>query len=227
MGRIGVLLAVAIALAGACGAARADIGSVPAGSMGHITLPSDGDDYSKLVAEAVAHDPSMDFRALRFAWLKSAARKRAGDTDDLRKALFAAVKAGDDQGVRDAAEKLVSAQYTDLYGQKFLRQACEKLHDDVCAQQGHYVEFGLLNSITHSGDGKTCPTGWEVAEVKEEYFVLAMLGMTPSMQSLIGGAPSCDRMDVHDQQGQTQTFYFRIDAVLEDERSMLGLPQEK
>jgi hypothetical protein len=205
--------------------AHADVGPGPAGSIGHIVVPQDQDDYSKLVAQAVSHDQSVDFRAMRFAYLKSAARQREGGMsadDDLQAAIFTAAKAGDDQGVRDAAEKLLSVDYTNMFGQKFLRQTCEHLHDNVCAEQAHFVEFGLLDSIMKSGDGKTCETGWEVTQVREEYFILGMLGTKLRMQSLHMGNPSCDVMDGADKGGKPVTYFFRIDAVLEDERSNFG-----
>jgi Domain of unknown function (DUF4919) len=119
--------------------------------------------------------------------------------------------------------KLLSANYIDLYGHKFLRQACAKLHDDGCAAQGHFVEFGLLNSIMASGDGKTCDTGWEVVAIGEEYFIIGMMGDTPSEQSLIQGKNgTCDLLHVRDKNGKFQDYYFRIDAVLADEMSMLN-----
>ncbi len=191
--------------------------STAAAASAAVKLPADGDDYSKLVARADAQDQSLDFHALRLAYLKSAQRKRAGDEDALQKSLFDAVKAGDDAGVRSAAEKLLSVDYIDMYGQKFLRQSCVLLKDDACAQKAHFVEFGLLQSITTSGDGKTCKTGWDVVMVKEEYFVLAMLNTRVKMQSLAGG---CDVMSVVDSEGKEATYFFRIGAVLEDEQSM-------
>jgi hypothetical protein len=197
--------------------------SVKDGAL-QIALPHDGDEYSKLVARAAAHDTSVDFRALRFAWLKSAARRNdKADHSDLKDALLAAVKSGDDRRVRDVAVKMLSADYTDMFGHKFLRQACARLHDDACAEQGHFVEFGLLKSIVATGDGKTCDTGWEVVAVTEEYFMIDMMGDTPAEQSLIQGKHgACDLLHVRDENGKPQDYYFRIDAVLADEAGKLG-----
>ena len=85
------------------------------------------------------------------------------------------------------------------------------------------MEFGLLNSIMASGDGKTCDTGWEVVAIGEEYFIIGMMGDTPSEQSLIQGKNgTCDLLHVRDENGKFQDYYFRIDAVLADEMSMLN-----
>ena len=219
------IIAIAASMAFAGAAAWADVNPTvtTAGSAPQIVLPKDGDEYSALAARAAAQDQGVDFRALRFAWLKSAAHKHETASEvELRSAIFTAVKAHDDQGVRAAAVKMISAIYVNLYGHKFLRQACTILHDDACAAQEHFVEFGLLQSILKSGDGKTCATGWEVVSVGEEYFIIGMMGATPGQQSLLEGKPSCDMLQVTDEKGAPQTYFFRIDAVLEDEMSMLG-----
>lgn len=196
-------------------------------SLAHadIVLPHDNDEYSKLVARAQSGDQTVDFHALRFAFLKSAAHKRGGllgDSMALQKEMYAAVQANDAAKARTLAENLISADYINMHGHKVLRQACAILKDQACADREHFIEFGLLNSITHSGDGKTCKTGWEVVTVAEEYFIIAMSGARPQGQALINGPPACDQMTVMTEAGGTQVLYFRIDAVLADEASMLS-----
>ena len=213
---------LALALGLAATAAAAAVNANPpattgAGAAAQVVLPHDGDDYSALVARAAAGDKSVDFRALRMTYLKSAARKRTGNLFAKRKALFSAVEAHDDTAARDAAIAVLSADYTDLAGQKLLRQSCQNLGDSACAEQSHFVEFGLLTSITQSGDGKTCKTGWEVVSIAEEFFILAMQGASLREQALV---QNCDRMDVVDGSGNPAVYYFRIDAEMEDEENM-------
>jgi len=203
--------------------AGANTGPVAAGTPMKITLPADNDDYAKLVARAAARDTSVDFHALRFTYLKSAARQRAGGLggeDMLKQKMLDAAKAGDDSRVRDAAEALLSVKYVDLNGQAYLSRACQRLHDAACAAQSDFVARGLVRSIFDSGDGKTCKTGWEVAAVDEEYFILSVLGAAPKSQSLAAGSPSCDVLETTGKDGSDATYFFRIDAVLEDEMSM-------
>ena len=199
----------AIAFVLACGTAAA----------GNIELPADGDSYSALVAKAAAHDASVDFRALRFAYLDSKAFEGAGKqfetADTLRRAMFAAARSGDDAAVRANAEKILSIDYTDLWAHKLLRQSCAALKDDACAELHHFVEFGLLDSIIHSGDGKTCATGWEAVQISEEYFVLGMMGVHFEQQSLVNaGGHNCDAMQGTDDKGAGVTTYFNIDAMM-------------
>ncbi|HEX4303400.1 MAG TPA: DUF4919 domain-containing protein [Rhizomicrobium sp.] len=197
-----------------------------AGISPNIKLPTDGDDYSALVARAAAHDESVDFRALRVAYLKSAARRRAGAAYDAMKQLNAdlgaALKAEDAPVIRDKAEQILSLDFTDMWAHKLLRQSCAILHDDACADLHHFLEFGLLRSITGTGDGKTCATGWEATQVKEEYVMLAMLGLRFTQQALISdGGHACDAMSVVDENGAAQTYYFNIDVMMADEAAAL------
>ena len=194
----------------------------------NIELPNDGDEYSALVTRAAAHDDSVDFRALRIAYLSSAAFKRAGAAfdklRDLQSQMNAAMQSDDAKTVRDKAEQILSLDFTDLYAHKLLRQSCALLHDDVCAELHHFIEFGLLQSITRTGDGKTCATGWEAFQIKEEYFMLAMMDTTFTSQALVSdGGHSCDAMTVRDQSGATLTYYFNIDKMMEAEAGELGV----
>ncbi len=201
--------------------------SCPGALAGGITLPSDGDAYSALAAKAAAHDAGTDFRALRLSYLDSKAYARAGaqleKADQLREAMFMAARAQDHGAVRSNAEQILSIDYTDLWAHMMLRQSCTALKDAACAELHHFVEFGLLDSIMHSGDGKSCATGWEAVQIAEEYFVLSMLGVKSDMQALVhDGGHSCDAMQGTDRKGAKVTYYFNIDAMTAAEARMFG-----
>ena len=200
-------------------------------SAAPIALPSDGDDYSKLVARAAAHDDSVDFRALRLAYLKSAARHRASAAlDTLRKLnadIAAAMKTEDAAVIRDKTEQILAIDFTDMQAHKLLRQSCAILHDDACAELHHFIEFGLLGSITAAGDGKSCATGWEAFQIPEEYFMLNMMGWRLTRQALVAdGGHNCDAMSITDENGAAATYYFNIDVMMQAEAGDLGLPEK-
>ncbi len=196
-----------------------------------ITLPHDDDAFSRLVARAEANDASVDFRALRFAWLDSAARKRAPDTRALAVQIGdivrasgsadpAALKAGA-RKVKALAEQIISGDYADIGGHKFRRQACHILADAACEQHEHFVEFGLLTSITNGKDGKTPRTAWEVASVDEEYFIMGVEGWRPALQSLVKiGERLYDKLDVVDVSGGKLTLYFDITVMFPKEAGL-------
>jgi hypothetical protein len=78
-------------------------------------------------------------------------------------------------------------------------------------QQYHRGMFyGLLGSITSSGDGKSCKTAYYVINVDEEYTVLNYMGAKTLGQSLEGG---CDVLDV-ELKGKRTKIYFDISGSL-------------
>ncbi len=80
----------------------------PRRSRSHTTTTA-----SQLVARAEADD-QVDFHALRFAWLDSAARKRAKPIGDLSRSMSEAIHHGDNTTTRAAAEQILSIDYTDM-----------------------------------------------------------------------------------------------------------------
>jgi hypothetical protein len=109
---------------------------------GAIQLPADNDPYAQLVARAEAGDETIDFRALRLAYLKSAAYKRAirvNTRQKLEEKIVAAAKAGAHEQVRCIALQILSTEYINLLGHKFLRQSCAKLNDDPCVKHNHFI----------------------------------------------------------------------------------------
>ena len=190
-----------------------------------ISLPADADDYSDLVRRAQGGE-EVDFRRMRLAYLGSKAGERTrsliGRLEELRAALHEATRSADKdrqlvaQRVRETAVALLSLEYIDLEGHRTLRIACKTLGDDECATRHKQVEFGLLASIAHSGDGLACKSAWEVVSVAEEYFSLRALDLQAGRQAVVSeGGHTCDRMEATDRQGVAHTFYFNVDRLFE------------
>jgi hypothetical protein len=191
-------------------------------ALADIALPQDNDTFSDLVRRAHAGDETVDFLALRRAYLGSPAAARAGkaaaEVDRLRADMFAAVEAGDATRVHGDARAILALDYIDLDAQKFLRQSCKILEDEACATRHHFVQFGLLKSITSTGDGRTCATAWNVVDVAEEYFVLRVGGLVLKSQSVESATDRmCDRLEVVDgETGASRTIYFDVTEVFKD-----------
>jgi hypothetical protein len=95
------------------------------------------------------------------------------------------------------------------------------LDDTTNWNKYHDIEFGLLYSITRSGDGKTCETGWHVIQIEEEYFILNMLGADLQKQSISNGRKNtCGKMVVKTEEGDIKTYYFEANKVFEMESKM-------
>jgi hypothetical protein len=182
--------------------------------------------FAQLVARAESGDETVDWGALRRAYLKSPAFDRARETKErrleLRKAMFAAMAAHDPAAVLARARETLDLLYVDLEAQKARAQACGLLKDTQCEKRGRHIELGLLRSIISSGDGLSCATAWQVVTVDEEHFVLRMNDEDWHRQTLVQeGNHVCDKMDVTDEAGQPQTHYFGVGALLAAEEARL------
>jgi hypothetical protein len=87
---------------------------------------------------------------------------------------------------------------------------CFKEKGDLPSYTYHLgVFYGLLQSITSSGDGLTLKTAFVVISVREEYELLGEIGAKVEKQSLIDGP--CDQMDVSRNGGKVKsTYYFNV-----------------
>ena len=180
-----------------------------------VAVPRYDDQYSKLVRKLEAGETNINYREFRESFLESEQFKVAGnekpDVDTLRKTMHELMAKSKYADVVDVAKKILSMDYTDMEAHKILQQTYKKLGDVSNQKKYHDIEFGLLNSIVKSGDGKTCRTAWPVIQVTEEYFILAMLGAKVLQQSIEPDGP-CDRIEVQTDEGK-KVYYFEIGQV--------------
>ena len=170
--------------------------------------------YDDLAKRASAGDLSIDFQALRFACLKAKSCDAEGD----RKQLVAGRKAMQEKDYASAAkiaEGMIANGFPNIEAQALAARAYAALNDGEKAKFHHDVTSALIQSILHSGDGKSKETAFAVINVHEEYIVMSVLGLPPmGSQSLISGKPhSYDLLERDDPKGGAKvSVYFLIDA---------------
>ena len=183
-----------------------------------LVVPSYGDKYSKFVKQLEAGDTNVDYKAFRESFLESEQFKTAGkqqsELGTLRKQMHGLMKTSNYSEIIDAANKILSIDYTDMEAHKILRQTYKALGDIANEKKHHDIEFGLLNSIVKNGDGKTCQTAWPVIQITEEYFILQMIGAKLLRQSLDNTGGLCDKMEVQTNDGN-RTYYFEVSRVFQ------------
>jgi hypothetical protein len=149
--------------------------------------------------------------------------KKSANYDNLKKQVYTEIKNKDYEEVIRLTKAMASIDYTSMFAHKYLQQTYKILGDTTNSNKYHGIEFGLLNSITKSGDGKTCETGWHVTQIEEEYFILNMIGAVLQSQSISsGGSNTCDKMAVKTEEGESKTYYFEANKVFEMEKKMFG-----
>jgi Domain of unknown function (DUF4919) len=188
-----------------------------------ILTPNYNDKYSKYVNQLEAGDLNIDYTDFRNSFVESKQfRRKGGNYDSLKKQVFSEIKNKNYSEVITLTKEMLSIDYTSMFAHKYLQQSYKILGDTINQKKYHEIEFGLLNSIIKSGDGKTCETGWHVTQIEEEYFILNIIGVQVKSQNIsTSGQNACDKMIVSTENGE-QTYYFEANLVFKAEEKSLG-----
>ena len=187
-----------------------------------IDIPNFKDRYSDYVKKLEEGKTDIDYVDFRHSFLESRQSSLKGTKyDSLKGLVYAAARNKSYNEIIALTKAMLSIDYTSMFAHKYLQQTYKILGDTVNRNKYHDIEFGLLNSITRNGDGKTCETGWHVTQIEEEYFMLYILGADLQNQSISSsGKNACDKMVVKTEKGETKTYYFEANKVFEMERKM-------
>src|SRR6185369_12387565 len=178
-------------------------------SKTEVVIPKYNDKYTEFIKKLESGQTDINYREFRESFIESEQFKSAKTVsfDSLKKELYANIAKKDYQAIIVVAKQMLSIDYTSMRAHKALQQTYKVLGDTVNRKKYHDIEFGLLNSIVKSGDGKTCETGWPVVQVSEEYFILDMLRAEMNKQSLVDKNGLCDKMEVKTNKGK-KTYFF-------------------
>lgn len=192
------------------------------GQDSQIEIPIFDDKYSKYVQQLESGEFNIDYTDFRNSFLESKQFDKKGTNyNNLKKRVFAEIEKKNYQEVVNLTKQMLSIDYTSMFAHKYLQQTFKIIGDTVNQKKYKNIEFGLLYSITESGDGKTCETGFHVTQIEEEYFILNMIGAQLQSQSISsGGKNMCDKMIVKLDEGETKIYYFEANKVFEQERKM-------
>lgn len=187
-----------------------------------IEIPNFNDKYSEYVQQLENGKTDIDYTDFRNSFLESKQfAKKGSNYDSLKRQVYNEIKNRNYKEVVRLTKAMLSIDYTSMFAHKYLQQTYKILGDTINRNKYHDIEFGLLSSITKSGDGETCETGWHVTQIEEEYFILKMIGADLQNQSISsGGENSCDKMVVKTEDGDIKTYYFEANKVFEMEKKM-------
>jgi hypothetical protein len=171
--------------------------------------------YAELLGRLRRGDRSVDFTELRMAYTETEQYDPYGDSA-ARKAMFAAMNAGDWDEARKQSAKILEKNYVDINGHLGAFVAAEREGDKQTALLHRYVFEGLIKSVQGGGDGRSMETAFVVISVDEEYALLNFLGLRRTRQGLLnGGGHSYDKLYAVDPGTNAKhEFYFQIDKPL-------------
>lgn len=174
--------------------------------------------YKELVARVKGGDFLIDFRALRFACIKSSHCDARGKTEDLL-ALNQAAAGKDVNRVVQIAEGLIEQGFPNVVAHADLAKAYVDIGKPELAKFHLNVTNGLLRSVFDAGDGKTRETAFEAISKREEYAVLTALGLpysrsaASSIRSVDDGVYRYTRWEVPDPKtGENAVVFFDVEA---------------
>jgi len=190
-----------------------------------VILPTYNDKYSDFIKKLESGQTEINYKEFRESFIESEQFKKASEGekiyDSLEKEVYGYIKNKNYQEVIRTAKLMLGIDYTSMRAHKFLQQTYQILGDTLNYKKYHDIEFGLLNSIVKNGDGKACATAWPVIQIKEEYFILEMIGAALIKQSTDHTGGFCDKMEVRTENGK-KIYYFEITKVFQGYEKLLN-----
>ena len=102
--------------------------------------------------------------------------------------------------------------YSNLYGQ-----------DSEKTTDAHNQVVMLLSTVTSTGDGSSKETAFHVISVADEYGIMDIFGLSPTMQSLVEDkGQSYDVMDLKENEYGLKSMYFNITVSMQAMNKMFG-----
>ena len=191
-----------------------------------IEIPNFNDKYSNYVKQLESGTTDIDYTDFRNSFLESEqfSNKHSQVYDSLKKEIYNKIKDNNFNAVIDLTKAMLSIDYTSMFAHMYLQKTYQILGDTANRNKYHDIEFGLINSIIKSGDGKTCKTGWHVTQIEEEYFIIHVVLDADFQEQAIssGGKNTCDKMVLKTADGELVTYYFEANKVFEMEQRMFG-----
>ncbi len=176
---------------------------------------ADAPTYEDLVARADAGDATVDYTALRLAYVQSATYDPyAMQTRPLFAAAWQAFQAKDCTTAVASARAMFKINYVTIPMHFVVSDCLKQAGDTAGADREAAIARGLAESLRNSGDGKSLDTAYVVVTLSEEGFILSMLGFKEERQALLNhDGHQIDLLEGKDDQtGEARSAYFNVDA---------------
>lgn len=183
-------------------------------------------DYFRLLKQAKAQDPKLDFTALRLSYTKTKLYEPY-TTPDLR-SMSMAYEAKNWKKTLSCAEAILKTNYLDIDAHLYCMLAYRESGDKKKADFHRYMFQGLLHSLLQSGEGDSAKNAIVVITIQEEYAVFKAIRVAPGKQKLeqIDGH-FYDKWQVKHNKTGEHTLYFNIDIPFKaQEAIMKGLKKK-
>jgi hypothetical protein len=159
----------------------------------------------------------VDFARFRRGRFVASGRDGYGlERAELQRALDEAQERRDGDKVLAAADELLGRDFTDFLAHLAKAAVTHERGKRDTATFHEAMAMGLIKSILASGDGRGRSSAYRVFQVREEYGVLAVLGLRSEDQSLISErGRHFDQLRCTDRQGRSVTVFFDVTELFD------------
>ncbi len=176
-----------------------------------LTLASLSRAEPKAAPKVPAFPSADDYTALRMAFAAKPDFSPFWNMDTERSAIFTAIRSKDFPKAIALAKPWLEKVPVDAEVHYLCGHFLKKTGDIPGSMYHFHCFYGLMRSITSTGDGKSVKTAWKVISVSEEYALLNEIDAELIDQSLVD---NCDKMHVKLPNGTETDFYFDVSISL-------------
>lgn len=176
-------------------------------------IPMPAGTFGEYMARARANDTLLDFQALRLSYTATPMYDPYGQRDrDRQDSLFAALDRDSVTVAAMWADSLLAENPVTPEGHAVAAYIAEQMNDTTRAEHHHWMAWGLMLSIQHSGAG-TEASPFVVIAVYEEYALARFLKLERGGRQGLGtcGGRACDNVAFKDPAtGRDTTLFFDV-----------------
>lgn len=169
--------------------------------------------YEILLEQVKQSDPNFDFTKLRWTFTQTSTYDPyIFDDSGLEDSMYDAYDNQEYELAIELANQLLETNYLLPDPHFIVLQSYQELGDQKNADFHNYILRGIIASIAKSGDGRSPETAFIVIHIKEEYFMLNILGVQDGEQTFteINGIPYDIFNGVDENTNTPTTIYFDL-----------------
>jgi hypothetical protein len=166
------------------------------------------EEYITFLKDLNRENLDIDYKQFRISYIYSEKYKEKATSKyyHLKKKVSQYVKKKKTNKIINACQKMLAIDYTSMFAHQHIQKTAKSLGNSTLHKRHHDLEFGLLKSIVHNKDGKSCETAWEITQLEEKYFILNLLGVQIKQQEL---KEFCDQVDIK-KGTNNETYYLKL-----------------
>lgn len=183
--------------------------------------------YPPLLERYKKNDTTLsadEYRYLYYGWFYNKPKREIDESELESSKKLSAIMAKDAPTREEKREALVLAtKYVenspfDLRRLSNIYRLKTVLGDSAGARPYYLKVKQLINTIVHSGDGKTDETGFHIIDVSHEYFMLNVFGYEHTSQTLT--EHPCDYLALKSNEDNVEGIYFDVTQIFEGYNDM-------